>query len=126
MQKREGFAAPEGPKLSEVFQEFVAPYTEYANTYEAYQKLIATAVFAWNIALSRNAERQRLSEVFVNTVVQMAGEERRKDARDILMSFVRRKEQYFAADKRYIVDYRLTNTRQGYHLTIASVVRDQA
>lgn len=120
-----GFTKTEGPKLSEVFLEFIAPFAEAADTYAAYQKLVTTAVFAWNIALSPKAERQRISEFFVNTVVEMAGEEWRKDTTDVLMSLVRRKERYFAADKRYIVDYRLTDTRQGYHLAMASVVRDQ-
>ena len=120
-----GFTTPDGPKLSEVFLEFIAPFSEYADTDEAYQKLVTTAMFAWNIAVSPKAERLKLSEVFVNTVVGMAGEEWRKETKDVLMSLVRRKERYFAADKRYIVDYRLTDTGQGYHLAMASVVRDQ-
>jgi hypothetical protein len=41
------------------------------------------------------------------------------------MSLVRRKKLYFALDKRYIVDYRLTDTGKGYHLAMASVVKDQ-
>jgi hypothetical protein len=120
-----GFTKVEGPKLSEVFLEFIAPFSEHADTDEAYRKLVTTAAFAWNIAVSPKAEQQKLSEVFVNTVVGMAGEEWRKDTRDVLMSLVRRKKLYFASDKRYIVDYRLTDTGKGYHLAMASVVQDQ-
>ncbi len=120
-----GFTKTEGPKLSEVFLEFIAPFAQTAETSEAYRMLVTTAVFAWNIALSPKPEQQKLSEGFVNTIVETAGEKWRKDTKVILMTMVRRKKLYFASDKRYIVDYRLTDTRQGYHLAMASVVRDQ-
>jgi hypothetical protein len=53
----------------------------------------------------------------------MAGEEWRKDSEDIIEMMVKRKERYFADDKRYIVDYRLTETSEEYRLAVAGFVR---
>ena len=41
----------DGVKMSEVLKEFVAPFRYLAETKEAFLKLLATAVTAWNIAL---------------------------------------------------------------------------
>ena len=41
----------DGIKMSDVLEEFVEPYLEFAETEEAYRKLLSVAVVAWNVAL---------------------------------------------------------------------------
>lgn len=113
----------EGAKLSAVLLDFIEPYKKAARTTEAYRKLITLAVVAWNAALLTGAERQELIDITIKAIVTSAGEEWRKDAENIIAMLMRRKEQHFADDKRFIVDYRVTETEREYHLAVASVVK---
>ena len=112
----------EGPKLSAVLLEFIEPYKKDAPTREAYEKLVAMAVISWNAAIESGAKRKNYVRAMVKAIVDMAGEEWRRDAENIIEMMIRRKERYFAEDKRYIVDYRVTETSQEYHLSVASFV----
>lgn len=49
-----------GEKMSDVIDEFLRPYEQYADSTEAYRRLIATAIIAWNAALVQGAEREAL------------------------------------------------------------------
>jgi len=114
----------EGPKLSAVLLEFIEPYKKDAPTTEGYDKLVTMAVIAWNAALEDGAERTKYIQAMVNAIVDMAGEEWRKDAENVIEMMVERKERYFPDDKRYIVDYRLTETNQEYRLAVAGFVKE--
>ncbi len=113
----------EGPKLSAVLLEFIEPYKKDAPTREAYEKLVTVAVISWNAALQDGSEQTKYIQTMVDAIVDMAGEEWRKDSEDIIEMMVKRKERYFADDKRYIVDYRLTETSQEYRLAVAGFVK---
>ncbi|MEK7442723.1 MAG: hypothetical protein AABZ78_18115 [Chloroflexota bacterium] len=49
----------QGEKMSEVLALFIAPYTRSAPNYEAYHRLVAIAVIAWNAALLEKIERNK-------------------------------------------------------------------
>jgi len=115
----------EGPKLSAVLLEFIEPYEKDAPTREAYEKLVAMAVISWNAAIESGARRKKYVRAMVQAIVDMAGEEWRRDAENVIEMMIRRKERYFAEDKRYIVDYRVTETSKEYHLSVASFVKSQ-
>ncbi|MBC8462076.1 MAG: hypothetical protein H8D67_29255 [Deltaproteobacteria bacterium] len=52
LKEKEILYQPSGEvKMSEVIMDFIEPYREYANTYEAHRKLITLALLAWNAAL---------------------------------------------------------------------------
>jgi hypothetical protein len=117
------FQPGEGPKLSAVFLDFIEPFREYASTDEAYQKLIAIAVIAWNATLLSKPERKELIDATIHSIVTTAGEEWRKDSETTLAMLIKHKERHFADDKRFIVDYRLTETENEYHLSMASFMK---
>jgi hypothetical protein len=114
----------DGPKLSAVLLELIKPYTKDARTREAYERLVAIAVISWNAALQEGEARRNYVQTFVNTIIDMAGEEWRKDTESTIKMLMQRKERHFAADMRFIVDYRLTETSEEYHLTVASLVKN--
>ena len=64
--------AHDGVKMSEVLEEFIAPYREFADTEEAFRKLLVTAVIAWNTALfsaeEREAHLEKMLEAFPEEV----------------------------------------------------------
>jgi hypothetical protein len=109
-------------KMSEVLLEFIEPFEDLTTTSEAYRKLIALAVIAWNAALLKGADRQNLIVESTKTILAMAGEEWRQDLNNILAMLVERKERYFAHNKRFIIDYRLSETKKSYHLSVISTL----
>jgi hypothetical protein len=70
-----------GEKMSEVLEEFIEPYVESATTPEAYDKLIALAIIAWNAALLEETERQNLITRSIEAIRATAGKEWKKDLR---------------------------------------------
>lgn len=110
-----------GRKISEVFLEFTAPFNSAATTRNSFEKLIVTGIIAWNAALVTGAERQKLIDSTVQVIVDQAGETWRHDAEVTIALLIRHKEHAFAADRRYIVDYRLTDTGQAWHLAMAAL-----
>lgn len=109
-----------GPKISAVLLEFIEPYRHLADTTEAFKKLIALAVVAWNAATVPGAQGQEFIDSAVETIASRAGEEWRKDAQDILATLVKRKQMYFAEDKRLIADYYVTERKDRYHVAVAA------
>ena len=115
----------EGPKISEVFLEFIEPYEKDAPTDEAFEKLLVIAVVAWNAAVLGGEEGQQLIDVTVGAIAKSAGKKWGEDAKGIIAMMMRRKENFFADDNRYIMDYRWAELEDGHHLTVAALIKDQ-
>jgi hypothetical protein len=113
----------DGPKLSAVLLEFIKPYKKDDPTREVYDKLITMAVVSWNAALQDGEERQKYIHAMVDMIINITGEEWRKEAESIIQMMIKRKERYFAEDNRHIVDFCLTETSQEYHLSVASFIK---
>lgn len=59
LQGRKVVFQPSGEvKMSEVLLEFVEPYKQFAQTEEAYRKMLTLAVVAWNASFLPEVERQ--------------------------------------------------------------------
>ncbi len=110
-----------GRKISEVFLEFIAPFRATNETQDIYEKLIVTGIVAWNAALVTGIKRQKMIDNAVQAIVDQAGETWRKDAVAAIMLLLQHKERAFPADRRLIVDYRLTDTGAAYHLAMAAI-----
>ncbi|MBN1313472.1 MAG: hypothetical protein JXB30_18845 [Anaerolineae bacterium] len=106
----------DGVKMSEVLREFIAPYRGFANTEEAYRKLLVTAIIAWNAALFSAEERK----VHLEKILEILPEEVQADGRAIISELIERKERYFSEYKRMIIDYEVTDTGKDYHLVVIS------
>ncbi|MHC4619377.1 MAG: hypothetical protein ACYTEQ_16650 [Planctomycetota bacterium] len=108
----------DGVKMSEVLKAFVAPFRNLAETEEALQRLLATAIAAWNIALFPAKER----EAHIQKVLEVLPQDVRADGRMIIGDLIERKEEHFSEYKRMIIDYEVTDTGQDYHLIVISTV----
>ncbi len=119
---RVGYRVKGGDKLSTKLIDFVAPFCEEDMAGERYKKLIVLAVVAWNACILPEAQREELLAQSINIMAGSGGgeQQRRKDAEETFALLMRRKEQYFADDKRFIVSYQLTETDEGYYLSVAS------
>ena len=107
-------------KMSEVVIDFIEPYVEYAETYEAYQKLVMVAIVAWNTTLLPEKKQKAMVKKMIKSLSLP-----RSDARDmkgIIEELIERKNKHFAEHTRTIVDYQVTETRDGFHLSVASTL----
>jgi len=103
-------------KMSEVLLEFVEPYSQYWKTKEELNKLLGVAVIAWNAALLPGNERKEIIE----NAVKVAPPEIRQDMKAIVEEMIQRKETHFAHNKRMIMNYQVTMTKEGPHVTVLS------
>jgi len=109
-------------KMSEVLEDFVEPYLEFAATEEAYRKLLTLAVIAWNASfLSEEEQRDMLDRVLDEGIPAGSGE-LKAGLKGIVNELIIRKKTYFSEYTRNIIDFELTDTGTGYHLTVASTL----
>jgi hypothetical protein len=109
-------------KMSEVLEDFVEPYRDLADTEDAFRKLLNLAVLAWNAALLPEGQRRAMIEETLEAGLSRASAADRAQARAFLKTLVRRKDEHFAANRRAIISFELTDTGDGYHLTVASTL----
>jgi hypothetical protein len=109
---------PGAAKMSEVLLDFLEPYQEYAPTTDAMHKLIVTALVAWNAALLPKAEQEKSLRKFSKSLPADA----REDFNAIVKEMIERKDKYFAQYTRHIIDYELTETKDGHHISVISTV----
>ncbi|RME48076.1 MAG: hypothetical protein D6796_06800 [Caldilineae bacterium] len=109
------------PKMSEVLQEFIAPYQHIPEDEEAMHKLIITAVVAWNVALMPESDRADYLARFAKTLPK----EVREDFYNIVGELIERKEKYFARHNRMIIDYELVDLGDAYHIAVISTMPGQ-
>lgn len=103
-------------KMSDVLEEFLAPYIDDAKNDDAYQKLIQLGVIAWNAALLEGDAQQEA----VEKMAEIAPASLRQDFRNILWEMIERKQRHFADNRRTILDYQLTDLGGQWHLSIVS------
>lgn len=103
-------------KMSEVILDFIAPYVPAAQSEGRYRALVSIAVVAWNASFFPPLERRRL----VDSVIDQAMPDDAEDAKLVIEELVQRKERYFSDNKRMILSYDLTITKEGSHLSVAS------
>ena len=107
-------------KMSAVILQFVEPYKSQATSIQAFEKLIVLAMTAWNAALLEGAARQQMIEGVKETILSSSGQEWNQALDQVLTQLIQRKERDFADNKRFIIDYRVSESEDEYNLAIAS------
>jgi len=107
---------PGEAKMSEVLLEFIEPYGNTCGSEEEFKKLIGLGAVAWNAAFYSGGEREQFLQEMMATIPPEA----RQAMRALVDEMIRRKETYFAGNTRVIVDYQVTMTPNGPHLSVMS------
>jgi len=106
----------DGVKMSEVLEAFIAPYMEFAETEESFEKLVTIAVIAWNTSLLPLIAQTKS----INDLLTSLPPETRADAKSIVRDLIRRKRKHFGKIRRTIIDFEIADTWDGFHLMVAS------
>jgi methionine synthase II (cobalamin-independent) len=110
-------------KMSEVLEDFVEPYRkEVDDTIEAQTKLISLAALAWNATFFPEEERREMLDDSVEKMLKGASAKAKQNFRAIVDGMIERKLAHFADYERPIVDFELTDTGRGFHLTVTSLL----
>lgn len=107
-------------KMSEVLEDFVEPYLEFArNNHQQRKQMFGMAMTAWNLSLLPEDER----EVMLENAIEQA-----TSGTDLLTqgfsaiigSMITRKLDYFAGNRRLIISVELKDMRDEFQLLVAS------
>jgi hypothetical protein len=109
-------------KMSAVLEDFVEPYRALADTEDGFRNLLNLGMLAWNAALLPEDQRRAMIDEMLAAGLSRAPGEVRARARELVEALVRRKEEHFAANRRMIVSFTLTDRGDDYHLSVASTL----
>ncbi len=109
-------------KMSAVLEDFVEPYRELVDIEHGFRNLLNLGMLAWNAALLPEGERQAMIDEMIAAGFTGASRVDRAGARELVEALVRRKQEHFAANRRVIISFELTNRGDDYHLSIASTL----
>ncbi len=101
--------------MSEVMWEFLDPYLEDAPTPDLMHKLVSIALASF--LPDTDPLEEKLQES-----MQTIPPGLRPGFMDIIKDMIERKRTHFAQYNRPILDYELVNTREGYHLSVVSLI----
>ena len=106
----------DGVKMSEVLEQFIDPYLDLTETQEDVRKLVMVAVMAWNASL---LPREQQADT-VNDLLRTMPFEVQSGMRRLVRQMMGRKRREFAEYRRAIMDFEISMTRHGLHLSVAS------
>ena len=121
LQDQKAPANPPGEgKMSSMVTSLIEPYRGTAVDRASYHNLVAIACIAWNTAnLPEEAWPANIREA-IHELPNVVDEMRPEMARFIL-ELVKQKVALFPDERRIIVDFKITETKDNYYLGIASI-----
>ena len=114
---------PEGvARMSEVLEDFAAPFLGSVETLEECERVFSLAVVAWNAALFPEDKQCRTYGDIIDEVMADAELEEKEFLKNMVSLLIARKKSRFAEHNRFIVDLDITSTPTGFHLKVASTL----
>lgn len=112
----------DGPdKLSQAIITLVAPYEEMGRTYPAYHTLIALACLAWNAAQLDEPERSEMVRKAADAFKDKTDAQGLLEFHQFTRELVERKLHLFPNDRRYVVNFEVTESEDNYHVFVTSL-----
>jgi len=108
-------------KMSEILMEYGKPFIDIINTEnrEEYEKSIKISMMLWNCAimydLGDKRDRKKVMKMLKPVLTDAESE-------GVFSYMVERKREMFPDNKRLILNYEITETSSGFHLTVASTI----
>lgn len=109
--------------MADVLSAFIEPYRAYAKTTEAYRRLLLLGILAWNASLLPTHDQEAMITEVLAAGIPVGDQALLNEGREIIYELIERKQRYFAQYTRTIITFDLTETKEGYHLSVASTVK---
>jgi len=108
-------------KLSQVILDFAQPLSNASDDDRFFKNAIACAVLCWNLSFLKEKEQQRQMRSIVNKLSK-SGQLTRFEIRDCVQMLLERKRNFFADDRRMVINYEVVEEEDSRHLFVASML----
>lgn len=105
--------------MSDTISQIIAPYRQDAPDYDAFHKLVTLACAAWNACLISTDKHQAMIQ---DMPAQMPDQQAREDFLVIFDELMKRKKKLFPHVSRMIVNFKVTDLGNDFHLAVASTL----
>jgi len=109
-----------GRKMSEVLLDFAQPLLDTVDD-EAFRLAIFFAAFCWNLSFLSEQEQQKNLKTMVDELSK-SDPLIRTDLNAWARAFLERKKDFFAADRRIVVNYEVVEEKDNHHLFVMSTL----
>ncbi len=114
---------PEGEiSISDAISKIIAPYRDTAQDYQSFQKLVMVACAAWNATILPVEKRESMLADMRKT---MPDQQSREDFTAIVKELMKRKNRLYPKVNRMIVQFKVTNRKNDFHIAIASTMENK-
>ncbi len=114
---------PEGEiSISDAISKIIAPYRDAAPDYKSFHKLVTIACTAWNASILPVAERENM---LADMRKLMPDQQSREDFTAIVTELMKRKNKLYPKVNRMIVQFKVTERRNDFHIAIASTMENK-
>ncbi|MCL6614815.1 MAG: hypothetical protein K6U03_09420 [Firmicutes bacterium] len=118
------FISTEDDKISEALLAYAKPLLEECDSYYHCENAIGFATTIWNLCLLPENEREACYKAFLETIAGDDLSDRVLYAK-LIKTFIARKEEMFPGDKRFIVNYKLTDKGNKIDLVVAAILLEE-
>ena len=124
------FKGPElnydGPnKLSEAIKSLIRPYKDMASSYTAFSGLVAIACAAWNASLVEEPERDEMVKKAANLFKDKTDAKGLLEFNQFFYELIERKLLLFPNDWRYVVNFKVTETKSTFNIFVVSLEKSK-
>jgi hypothetical protein len=111
---------PEGEiSISDAISQIIAPYRDAAQDYQSFHKLVTVACAAWNASILPVAERDSM---LTDMRQLMPDRQSREDFTAIVKELMKRKNRLYPKVNRMIIQFKVTDRGNDFHIAIASTM----
>ena len=115
---------PEGEiSMSDAISQLIEPYRNDAPDSNSFRSLVTFACLAWNLSILPPAHREKMMKDMVG--LAPANFEDRLDMVSLIIELMDRKKLLFPEVKRMIVEYKVTDRGNDFHIAIASTLEEK-
>ncbi len=121
---------PDVAKMSDVLDDFIAPYKADKMTLSQHQNLLGLGMLSWNLAILEQQDsapktdntRQKVLDQLLNEQLKTNDPQFRADTESLIEAMIDRKKVFFADNQRRILSYQLEDLGTDFHLSVASTL----
>lgn len=109
--------------MSDAISQIVEPYRDDALDYHAFRTLVTFACTAWNASILSDDKRKEMLNAMLTALP--ANKRDRSEALSLVKELMNRKNILYPDVKRLIVDFKVTDLGDDFHIAVASTLEKE-